>query len=473
MRQVISPLAAARLELSRHLTGRAWHDHTRPRWDWCSPETTCWLQIVPAEFSSDGHPSILLGLTDAAPAGRIGPWLEVPEACARIRLRTVRSHAPCLQGNVPQISLAESDSITGTVGALMLDAGRQYSVLTCAHVIAGAGDTLIDAPVVLRSERSGLGGGHLRAWLPGDPDPERIRTVDAALAAITPDQARSLVQSFPSLIPQGWVREAEIAGRLTVRTLDAPIHGKAFGPWEGRVNVPGCYARPVYMQMLSYATEPATRPGDSGAGIWDESDRLVGIHCAGTGDIATVGFNALLCPIERITKAFSARPVQRGEVISRLDPTRDVARPADESSSDIIPKDSTDEEILARTLWGEARNDSEAFMQGVASVVMNRLRRKVWWGSTLRQVCTGGGQFPCWQPRNALYPQMTSRQPPADAAYARALEIARKALTSSLPDNTFGATHYCPIWLSPLPPWAAGKQPRETIGAYAFYNNID
>jgi hypothetical protein len=473
MHQVISPLAAARLELSRHITGRAWHGCARLRWDWCSPETICWFQIVPAEFSSDGRPSITLGLTDAAPTGRIGPWLELPEARARIRLRTVRSHAPCLQGNVPLISLAESDALTGTVGALMVDARRQYSVLTCAHVIAGGENALMDTPVVLRSEQHGLGSGHLRAWLPGDPDPERIRTVDAALAAITPDQARSLVHSFPSLIPQGWVREIEIAGPLTVRTQDAPIRGEALGPWGGRVNVPGCDARPVYMEMLSYVAKPATRPGDSGAGIWDASDRLVGIHCAGTGDVATIGFNALFCPIERIANAFSARPVQSGEVISRLEPVSPEARPADESSTNVIPTDSTDEEILARTLWGEARNDSEAVMQGVASVVMNRLRRKVWWGNTLRQVCTGGGQFSCWQPRNALYPQMTSRQPPTDAAYARALDLARKALTSSLSDNTFGATHYCPIWLSTLPPWAEGKQPRETIGTYAFYNNID
>lgn len=473
MIQVISPLAAARLELSRHITGRAWHAQARPRWDWCSPETTCWFQILPAEFSSDGRQSIMLGLTESAPIGRIGPWLELPEARARIRLRTVRSQAPCLQGNVPLISLAARDSITGTVGALMIDAKRQYSVLTCAHVIAGAENTLMDTPIVLSSEQHRLGSGHLRAWLPGDPDPERIRTIDAALASITPDQARSLVQSFPSLIPQGWVREAEIAGDLIVRTQDVPIRGNALGPWSGRVNVPGCDTRPVFMEMLSYVTKPATRPGDSGAGIWDGLDRLVGIHCAGTGDVATVGFNALFCPIERIANAFSARPVQKGEVISRLNPSSVEARPAEESSSNAIPKDSTDEEILARTLWGEARNDSEAVMQGVASVVMNRLRRKVWWGDTLRQVCTGGGQFPCWQPWNALYPQMTSRQPPTDAAYTRARDMARRALTSSLPDNTFGSTHYCPIWLSPLPPWAEGKQPREIIDTYAFYNNID
>ena len=128
-------------------------------------------------------------------------------------------------------------------------------------------------------------------------------------------------------------------------------------------------------------------------------------------------------------------------------------------------------------------------MQGVASVVMNRVLNSVdhpWLGQTVREVCTGGGQFPCWQPQNLLYARMIGARPDDDA-FARALAMARRALSRRPPvvagasgqpddrldDNTDRATHYCPTWLAPAPAWAKGRQPCVTIGPYAFYNNVD
>ncbi|PJB71692.1 MAG: hypothetical protein CO093_04590 [Alphaproteobacteria bacterium CG_4_9_14_3_um_filter_47_13] len=46
-----------------------------------------------------------------------------------------------------------------------------------------------------------------------------------------------------------------------------------------------------------------------------------------------------------------------------------------------------DIEILARTIWGEARGEGQKGMLAVASVIMNRVRCGGWWGSTIQDVC--------------------------------------------------------------------------------------
>lgn len=474
--------------LAEHVSGRAW-DMRRVQWDWCSPATVCWIQLV-APARASGELCILLGLADDAPAGRIGSRLRMPDSSS-VRLRVARSRPPSLNGNVPAIAAAREGAEIGTVGALMVDRRGQFSALTCAHVLAGRLDARVNAAAVLSNEGRNLGQAHLCAWLPANVDPERAQDIDAALAAISPDQARALAQRFPFLLPEDFVREREIAGALTVRTRTAPLVGEASGLWAGRVNLPGGGGASAYMELLSYFVAPSPRPGDSGAGVWDAAERLVGIHCAGADEPVAGSFNALLCPIERIVQRLVVRPVLRTDVIRRIAPLAGsasaianvgVGKAAEPSSAD-------DLDILARTLWGEAGHESEAFMQAVASVVMNRVLNSVrhpWLGRTVREVCTGGGQFPCWQPQNSLYARMIGARPDDDA-FARALAMARRALARRPPgvagasgqpddrldDNTDRSTRYCPTWLAPAPAWAKGRQPCVTIGPYAFYNNVD
>ena len=58
-------------------------------------------------------------------------------------------------------------------------------------------------------------------------------------------------------------------------------------------------------------------------------------------------------------------------------------------------------EVLARTLYGEARGEGLPGIEAVACVILNRVafakaRGRYWWGNTVSQVCLKPGQFSCW-----------------------------------------------------------------------------
>ena len=54
-----------------------------------------------------------------------------------------------------------------------------------------------------------------------------------------------------------------------------------------------------------------------------------------------------------------------------------------------------DIEVLARTLWGEARNQGPYGMQAVGEVIANRVADQRW-PSTFAGVCQQPKQFSCW-----------------------------------------------------------------------------
>ena len=58
-----------------------------------------------------------------------------------------------------------------------------------------------------------------------------------------------------------------------------------------------------------------------------------------------------------------------------------------------------DRDILARTLWGEARGESLAGQIAVAWTIRNRVKDgkdKSWWGEGYASVCQKPYQFSCW-----------------------------------------------------------------------------
>lgn len=58
-----------------------------------------------------------------------------------------------------------------------------------------------------------------------------------------------------------------------------------------------------------------------------------------------------------------------------------------------------DRDILARTLWGEARGESQAGMEACAWTIRNRVldgRAKSWWGEGYAGVCQKAWEFRCW-----------------------------------------------------------------------------
>ncbi len=132
-------------------------------------------------------------------------------------------------------------------------------------------------------------------------------------------------------------------------------------------------------------------------------------------------------------------------------------------------------DVLARTLWGEARGEEPAGMEAVARVILNRAAIAIrkggyWWGNDIITVCQKPYQFSCWNRSDPNYRKLLDIDA-KDIHFATALRIARRAVAGVLADPTNGATHYHAD--SILPDWAKGQTPSARIGRHIFYNLIE
>ncbi len=133
-------------------------------------------------------------------------------------------------------------------------------------------------------------------------------------------------------------------------------------------------------------------------------------------------------------------------------------------------------DVLARTIYGEARGEKLKGREAVASVVMNRVRKarrrngRHWWGGTVEEVCRKPWQFSCWNPNDPNRAKLLAVGP-ANRTFASCLRIAKRAVADEIPDATDGATHYHARSVSP--PWARGRTPSAIIGGHLFYNDVE
>jgi spore germination cell wall hydrolase CwlJ-like protein len=127
-------------------------------------------------------------------------------------------------------------------------------------------------------------------------------------------------------------------------------------------------------------------------------------------------------------------------------------------------------DVLARTLWGEARGEGAAGMAAVAAVIVNRLRRPARFGHDVAAVCQAARQFSCWNEGDANRAKLLAVDA-RDAAFAAALRIARRALAGALADPVDGACHYHAAGVAPR--WARGRAPCAVVGRHFFYNDVE
>ncbi len=133
-------------------------------------------------------------------------------------------------------------------------------------------------------------------------------------------------------------------------------------------------------------------------------------------------------------------------------------------------------DVLARTMWGEARNESATGMEAVASVVLNRVAvaqdhgGKYWWGADVISVCQKPYQFSCWNRTDPNYKKLIAVTE-KDIHFVTCLRIARRAVAGTLKDSTHGATHYHTKDI--LPSWAKGQKPSTVIGHHIFYKLLE
>ena len=125
------------------------------------------------------------------------------------------------------------------------------------------------------------------------------------------------------------------------------------------------------------------------------------------------------------------------------------------------------QDILARTIYGEARSEGRKGMEAVACVILNRAKQPAWWGKDVCGVCLHPWQFSCWNegdPNRLIITGVGQ----SDLSFHLATAIAKNALGGWLDDPTGGADHYF-NWHTKKPKWAEGVEPSSTIGSHAFY----
>jgi N-acetylmuramoyl-L-alanine amidase len=135
---------------------------------------------------------------------------------------------------------------------------------------------------------------------------------------------------------------------------------------------------------------------------------------------------------------------------------------------------SKDKDILARTLYGEARglyhkqDGGLGALISVGNVVMNRVKAQTWFGKSVQDVCLKPYQFSCWNPNDPNRPvieSVTSSQ----SVFKICLEVAEHILSGRYPDLTKGSDHYYAQWLQPGPSWAKSQMPRIKISDHLFF----
>lgn len=130
-----------------------------------------------------------------------------------------------------------------------------------------------------------------------------------------------------------------------------------------------------------------------------------------------------------------------------------------------------DLEILARTVYGEARGESFEGQVAVARVMVNRWKAKKWFsGATIAETCQKPQQFSCWNANDPNRAKLLAADL-TDPKMRQAVQAAIAALAGGGPPWIKGATHYHTTAISPT--WAKDKQPAGRLGAHVFYAGID
>ena len=103
----------------------------------------------------------------------------------------------------------------------------------------------------------------------------------------------------------------------------------------------------------------------------------------------------------------------------------------------------SDEVLLARMVFGEARNCSEVERVAIAYTVINRANDgKIWNGETIREAILKPKQYSCFNENDVNRDKLMDPETYDPKSFGECLDVAKKVLSGEFEDPTNGATHY-------------------------------
>jgi N-acetylmuramoyl-L-alanine amidase len=142
--------------------------------------------------------------------------------------------------------------------------------------------------------------------------------------------------------------------------------------------------------------------------------------------------------------------------------------------------DTRDLEVVAKTLYGEARGEPHEGQVAVAWVIRNRASRPAFVGlgmigrpGALALACTMRWQFSCWNEGDPNREKLLALDV---SEYGKQIGVASSVLDGLVEDLTNGADHYHTIarpgWAGSWPPdWAKVYAECARFGGHVFYNS--
>jgi N-acetylmuramoyl-L-alanine amidase len=138
-----------------------------------------------------------------------------------------------------------------------------------------------------------------------------------------------------------------------------------------------------------------------------------------------------------------------------------------------------DRDVLARTLWGEARGERLDGMAAVAWSIRNRVDMDLhndgkpdWWGEGYIGVCQKPYQFSCWNKNDPNYPFLSGAKPIPAVEFVMCRLAAEQVIGGLKPDPTGGATHYYATTMPKAPAWAAKATQTLKLGHHIFFKDV-
>jgi len=321
--------------------------------------------------------------------------------------------------------------------------GKQDRLLTCSHVLRARQNPV---EVESMSKWSLVGVATVVATLV--PGSQKIQA--------EPDQA--LFQPKQALLASaaGWPRYA----RLSMTSINSSTTLVVRHPRQQRQNAGVLHPRVTERVGIGHDSfyfadlikiEKVTVKGDSGSPVEDLNGNLVGYVIADTDGLDVASHFTLVQPIAPVLKGLNCTLPPASANPAYVSALRDAAVRAQDPVAGLhppinlvpLPPDSREVDVLARTLWGEARDGGPLEMVALAHLVRNRLLRapiddergRCRFGRDLTAICRNRRDFASWN-NPALQMQVNE----ADPQFRRALDIAFTTLSGALgSDPTQGA----------------------------------